>query len=286
MRRKNLFLFLSTLINVVLIFILVKNVQSPVVRQLSDKVDLTQSPIITGTQGEVIGEKTKAREELSKVIKVIDGDTIVLSTGETLRYIGIDAPEISKEECFSDESTQSNRELVLGKEVRLEKDISEKDRYGRILRYVYVRKINNKNEDEIFVNEYLVRQGFAVASTYPPDVKYQDLFIEAEKDARENKKGLWGGCGEKVKKEDEVEQMLQGENTGQIWQVEQGNFICTSNIYNCSDFKTQPEAQSAFEACGGSLNDVHRLDADKDGQACESLPSSLKVSSTQISKRI
>ena len=68
--------------------------------------------------------------------------------------------------------------------VRLEKDVSETDRYGRLLRYVYL-------EDSTFVNELLVKEGYAKASTYPPDVKHADLFVEAERYARQNNKGLW-----------------------------------------------------------------------------------------------
>ena len=127
-----------------------------------------------------------------RVSKAIDGDTIVLEGGEVVRYIGIDTPEGAKE-CFAKESTQKNKELVEGKMVRLEKDVSERDRYQRLLLYVY--------QDETFVNDYLVREGFASAVSYLPDVKYQEQFSEAEREARENNRGLWKECedfGEKV----------------------------------------------------------------------------------------
>ena len=89
-------------------------------------------------------------------------------------------------ECYGREASEANKKLVEGKFIRLEKDVSEVDRYGRLLRYVYV--------NDLFVNDYLVRQGFAHAVTYPPDVKYQDLFRQAETEARENNRGLWSGC--------------------------------------------------------------------------------------------
>ncbi len=124
---------------------------------------------------------------VSKVARVIDGDTIKLESGETVRYIGIDTPETVDPRrpvgCFGKEASAKNKELVLGKEVRLVKDISETDKYQRLLRYVYA--------GDIFVNEYLVREGYARASSYPPDVKYQDLFRDAEREAREAKRGLW-----------------------------------------------------------------------------------------------
>lgn len=89
------------------------------------------------------------------VERVIDGDTIVLSDGNTVRYIGIDTPEIHpKAECFGTEAKTHNTELVLGKSVSLTKDVSETDTYNRLLRYVYL-------EDGTFVNEALVRNGYA-----------------------------------------------------------------------------------------------------------------------------
>ncbi len=128
-----------------------------------------------------------------KVEKVIDGDTVILSTGESLRYIGIDAPEtwVRKEgefvyepEPFGPEATQFNRELVEGKRVRVEFDVERTDRYGRLLGYCFV--------DDIFVNQKLVQQGYALLYTYPPNVKYADLFIAAQKEARKNREGMWG----------------------------------------------------------------------------------------------
>jgi micrococcal nuclease len=144
-----------------------------------------------------IKEKTKAKESKIKVVKVIDGDTIELENGQKVRYIGIDTPELvhpSKPvECFAKEAQEKNKELVLGKEVWLEKDISETDKYGRLLRYVWV--------NDILVNEVLVQEGYAQVSTYPPDVKYQERFLEAQRKAREENKGLWSSCqyfGQKV----------------------------------------------------------------------------------------
>jgi len=78
--------------------------------------------------------------------------------------------------------------LVLNKKVRLVKDVSDTDRYGRLLRYVYV--------DDTFVNDYLVKEGYAKASTYAPDVKFSGQFAASEREARENKRGLWGSACE------------------------------------------------------------------------------------------
>lgn len=122
-----------------------------------------------------------------RVLRVIDGDTIQLENGQTVRYIGIDTPETvhpdKPVECYGKEASDKNKELVLGKNIKLEKDISETDKYGRLLAYVWV--------ENTMVNDHLVRQGFAHSSSYPPDIKYQQQFVEAEREARENSRGLW-----------------------------------------------------------------------------------------------
>ena len=132
-------------------------------------------------------------EEAVKVVRVVDGDTInVLINGKTepVRYIGIDTPETvdprKPVQCFGVESSKKNKELVEGALVRLEKDITDRDKYNRLLRYVW---LNN-----VLINEKLVADGFAKSYSYPPDVKYQERFVAAEKKARENKLGLWTAC--------------------------------------------------------------------------------------------
>ena len=117
----------------------------------------------------------------ARVIDVIDGDTIQIDNGQIVRYIGINAPE--KGDYGYSRATEKNEELVLGKMISLEKDISDKDKYGRLLRYVYT--------DGIFVNSEMVRSGYALSKSYPPDTKYQ-VFLEAvESEAILNKNGIW-----------------------------------------------------------------------------------------------
>lgn len=127
------------------------------------------------------------------VERIVDGDTIVVRLGanrERLRYIGVDAPELPRggepAECFAREAAQRNEALVEGKVVALEKDVSEIDRFGRLLRYVYL--------GELMVNAELVRGGFAKAVRYPPDVRHHDLLARLERDARAARRGLWGRC--------------------------------------------------------------------------------------------
>jgi micrococcal nuclease len=125
------------------------------------------------------------------VKRVVDGDTIdVLIDGEEykVRYIGINAPESVRPEhpveWMGPEASEANHALVTGKTVHLETDISDTDRFGRLLRYVYV--------DDLFVNGELVRLGYARARRYPPDLAHQDLLTEMEQEARAARRGLWG----------------------------------------------------------------------------------------------
>jgi micrococcal nuclease len=122
---------------------------------------------------------------------VVDGDTVVVEiAGQQfkVRYIGIDTPESvdprRQMECFGKEASERNRELVEGMTVGLEKDVSETDAFGRLLRYVWL--------DGRLVNARLVTEGYALASTYPPDVRYSELFAELQTEARTAGLGLWG----------------------------------------------------------------------------------------------
>jgi len=152
-----------------------------IVSQLLPEYSLQRIPSATAAPTGV------AEGEIVVVKRVIDGDTLELSDGRRLRYIGINAPEVSSENgktCFSREATEKNKMLVEGKIIRMAKDISDMDKYGRLLRYVW--------SGDIFVNETLVRDGYAHASTFPPDVLYKDVFLAAEKQARAEMIGLWG----------------------------------------------------------------------------------------------
>ena len=127
----------------------------------------------------------------AKVTRVIDGDTIVIDTGEHIRYIGINTPEVETNECFATEASEINKNLVLGKTVKLEKDISETDKYGRLLRYVYVE---DKNVGDNFINNELIKNGSARVETVKPDIKYESEFVTWQRFAKQNNLGLWGKC--------------------------------------------------------------------------------------------
>ncbi len=123
---------------------------------------------------------------------VIDGDTVQLSDGQLVRYIGIDAPEarrrrgdrwVEAAEPFAHEATACNQQLVDRQPIRLEYDVQVYDAYGRLLAYVYV--------GDRMVNAELIRAGWARPLTIPPDVKYAQLFQALAHEARESKRGMW-----------------------------------------------------------------------------------------------
>ena len=125
------------------------------------------------------------------VERVVDGDTIVVRLGsrlERVRYIGVDTPETVHPtrgvEPYGEEASRFNASLVEDQWVRLEYDVAPRDRYGRLLAYVYV--------DTLFVNAELLRRGYAQLMTVPPNVRHVDTFILLQRQAREAGAGLWG----------------------------------------------------------------------------------------------
>jgi len=134
----------------------------------------------------------------ARVIRVVDGDTIEVNLKgqlKKLRYVGINTPETVDPrrpvQCFGHEASDKNKSLVNGKTVILTKDVSDTDKYDRLLRFVYLPQPDGKL---LFVNDYLVREGYAQSYPYPPDVKFEEQFRQAEKEARDQNRGLWAKC--------------------------------------------------------------------------------------------
>jgi micrococcal nuclease len=131
-----------------------------------------------------------AASEEATVLFVIDGDTVeisLLGQTERLRLVGIDAPEL--DECGYEEARSLLADLVEGADVRLERDVSDRDRFGRLLRFVWV--------GDVLVNEALVREGVAIARRFPPDTTLSSRLEAAQAEAQSSARGLWSGdlCG-------------------------------------------------------------------------------------------
>jgi len=140
------------------------------------------------------GQLTEAR-----VIRVVDGDTVVVAIGgreERLRYVGVDAPELADPEsgtpaeCGGLEATEANRAIVLGRTLALESDVSDRDRFGRLLRHPWI----TVGGEPTLVTEILVRDGAVEARSYPPDTRHDARLEVAERLARRQDAGIWGGC--------------------------------------------------------------------------------------------
>lgn len=142
------------------------------------------SKVIAPEIQEIIEESISSEVESKTqalVTEVLDGDTFRLENNEKVRLIGIDTPE--KGEKLSQEATELLEELILGKKITLEKDKTDKDKYDRSLRYVYM--------GELFINEEMVKRGLAKQITYYPDNAKEEILKEAETKAKEKKLGIW-----------------------------------------------------------------------------------------------
>jgi micrococcal nuclease len=129
-------------------------------------------------------------KQLVNLSYVIDGDTIIINGNKKVRYIGINTPELktqtTPDECFARQALAENKKILSDKKIYLMSDTSNTDKYGRLLRYVYA--------DNLFINDYLIRNGFAKIETVPPNTKYYMQFKQAEKEAKDHHLGLWSNC--------------------------------------------------------------------------------------------
>ncbi len=161
-------------------------------------IETTVEPTLTSARPEAAESDSGKPLEQAEVVRVVDGDTIIVlldGREERLRYIGIDAPEsVTPDrpvECFGNDASAENARLVDGEVVYLERDVEERDQFGRLLRYVYV---TGPDGDLVMVNLQLVAQGYAEAGFYPPNELHSGEMFEAERNAQNSALGLWGAC--------------------------------------------------------------------------------------------
>lgn len=215
------------------------------------------------------------------VSRVVDGDTIEVSPAvdgiSDVRLIGVDTPETYGEaQPYGPEAKEFTTTRLQGRRVALEFDTERVDPYGRALAYVRLR-------DGTMFNETLVREGYAQVATFPPNVRYVDRFLEAQREARAANRGLWG-----LSRAELCRQTDRGNDIGA------GTPGCTGasepapetepappapsgdipppppdGNYDCADFETQEQAQAVLDR---DPSDPHYLDGESDGVACESLP--------------
>jgi micrococcal nuclease len=233
--------------------------------------------------------------QLVTLIEVTDGDTIrvdVNGRNEPVRLILIDAPEThdpnNPPECFGQEATTYLSWLLsLGGDLYLETDVSDRDRFGRLLRYVWL----DFGDGEVYlVNEALVRAGYAAFSTFPPDVKYVEEIREAGQFARENSYGLWSGCITDDEGDTNELRGNQGIDAGQQTEAgpaqagsepppEQAIISDPASAFGCEpsypDVCIPPSPPDldcgdvAYRRFTVNSPDPHRFDGDYDGVGCE-----------------
>lgn len=217
-----------------------------------------KSAIVIVSPTQKISPTYSLKKDLHQIVKVIDGDTISVNIDgkvETIRLIGIDSPESvdprKKIECFGKEASDKAKQILGGRKVSLESDWTQgdKDKYKRLLRYVFL-------EDGENFNKLMIRSGYAHEYTYSTSYEYQTEFKTAEDKAREEGKGLW------------AQDACVGSSQGPIPTVNMdndSNFSCTGKT-TCSQMVNCDEAYFYLNNCR-----VSRLDGDKDGVPCEIL---------------
>jgi micrococcal nuclease len=217
---------------------------------------------------------------LVKVTRVVDGDTIVLDDGTKVRLIGIDTPETKDPrkpvQYFGEEASAYTKRMLEGRDVRLEYDQQRLDKYGRTLAYVFVPTANG----EIFFNEKIIQDGYAFAYlTYPFKDEYMTRFRNAEREARENNKGLWADTTE-IGKAAETDSVID------TLQIPEGYFVgssksnkyhkpsCVSakriNAANLITFKTAEDAVSkGYSPCSRCLPAQKVVTPKKESGGCD-----------------
>ncbi|MFD2614750.1 thermonuclease family protein [Paenibacillus gansuensis] len=215
-------------------------------------VFITLLTLLFGSVAMAADKKPTLKNGNYKVTSVVDGDTFKIAVGkstENVRLIGVDTPETvhptKPVEYYGKEASIYTKKLLTGKTVTLVFDVQQRDKYGRLLAYVYLA-------DGTFVNSELIKNGYAVLLTIPPNVKHTKTFTALQKEARDNKRGLWA---DNNKAESKPATGVKYDPNGPD--------------RDCTDFDTEAEAQAFFIAAGGPDKDPHRLDRDKDGAACE-----------------
>lgn len=233
---------------------------------LDDKPTMAENTIDDLGKDEEPQESSNTFAE-ARVVRVVDGDTIVATVDgvdEKIRFVLVNTPETKHPkkgvEYYGKEASDFTKVNLEDKTIYLEKDVSDRDRYGRMLRYIWLKRpaTNNPTDEEIeqyMFNAILLKKGFANLSTFPPDIKYVDLFVKLERDARKNNLGLWGDDGEPVgdkssSKEETVsrgnpEDPIRANVKSKIYHVPGGKNYDKVSKANIIYFKTEEDAIAA-----------------------------------------
>jgi micrococcal nuclease len=190
-------------------------------------------------------------QDAERVARVVDGDTIELNDGRKVRYLGVNTPE--RGQPFYQQAKDLNAQLVGGKDVRLEFDADTFDKYGRTLAHVFV--------GETHVNLEMVRQGYANVYTVPPNLKYNEALLAAEREAREQQRGLWAQSGAPIRITalDAVDEWVEFTNQGRQ-AVDMSGYTLkdeANHIYEFGDFTLQAGQSARLYSGSGRTTSTH-----------------------------
>lgn len=229
-----------------------------------------------------------AGEHRVTITRVVDGDTVDISPSvegfSRVRLIGVDTPKVHfGQQPYGAEASAFAKEQLEGQKVTLELDVQKRDPYNRLLAYVY---LSNRR----MFNEVLAREGYAQVATFPPNVEYVEVFQEAQREAREEGRGLWGlSEGELCRQTDrgngigggslvcdgaasgaeDAPEYVPNEQPPPVKDPGDVPPLPSDGNYDCADFETREQAQAVLDQ---DPSDPHYLDGEGDGVPCEDLP--------------
>ena len=213
------------------------------------------------TDNEVNSNTYSEDFEKAKVLSVHDGDTIrvkINGNKEKVRFVGVNTPEVAKDgnpaEFMAEEAKEFTEKNLKNKEIYLEKDISDRDKYDRLLRYVWLEKpLSNPELSDIenkTLNGILVKEGYAYANYYKPDIKYHDYLKDLEKSAKNNKKGIWSERKTNKnsrKKDEKIDEsyLIKGNKNSKVYHLPEWDSYDTVKDKNAVYFENEKEAKKA-----------------------------------------
>lgn len=194
----------------------------------------------------------------AKVKYAVDGDTIwvdINGKDEKIRFVGVNTPEIAKDgelaEFMADEAKDFTEKTLKNKEIYLERDISNRDKYDRLLRYIWLEKpVENPSLTDIerkTLNGILVKEGLAYANYYKPDIKYQEYLKELEKSAQDNRKGIWSDGTKSLNENEKINDsyLIKGNKNSKVYHLPEWPSYDTVKEKNAVYFETEKEAKDA-----------------------------------------
>ena len=205
-------------------------------------------------QGEIISEDQVY--EKAKFLYAADGDTIwveINGNKEKIRFVGVNTPELAKDdkpsEFMAEEAKNFTSNALKDKKIYLEKDVTDRDKYGRMLRYIWLEKPVAKptkvDIEEKTLNGILVKEGYAYSNYYKPDIKYQKYLDKIEKSAQDKGLGIWSDTTNPIIGKEDVEEtyLIKGNKSSKVYHLPEWDSYEMVKDKNAVYFETEKEAR-------------------------------------------